>query len=58
MQRAHKAGMGTIGIRVLAGGALSGSDWRHPLAMPEVAADRLRRRLSRPIWRARSGSSR
>ena len=36
MQRAHKAGMGTIGIRVLAGGALSGSDWRHPLAMPDV----------------------
>jgi len=36
MQRAHKAGMGTIGIRVLAGGALSGSTWRHPLAMPEV----------------------
>jgi aryl-alcohol dehydrogenase-like predicted oxidoreductase len=36
MQRAHKAGMGTVGIRVLAGGALSGSDWRHPLAMPSV----------------------
>jgi len=36
MQRAHTAGMGTIGIRVLAGGALSGSPWRHPLAMPEV----------------------
>jgi aryl-alcohol dehydrogenase-like predicted oxidoreductase len=36
MQHAHKAGMGTIGIRVLAGGALSGSTWRHPLAMPEV----------------------
>jgi aryl-alcohol dehydrogenase-like predicted oxidoreductase len=36
MQRAQKAGMGTIGIRVLAGGALSGSDWRHPLAMAEV----------------------
>jgi L-galactose dehydrogenase/L-glyceraldehyde 3-phosphate reductase len=36
MQRAHKAGMGTIGIRVLAGGALSGNAWRHPLAMPVV----------------------
>lgn len=37
MQRAHKAGTGAIGIRVLAGGALSGSTWRHPLAMPVVA---------------------
>jgi L-galactose dehydrogenase/L-glyceraldehyde 3-phosphate reductase len=36
MQRAHKAGMGTVGIRVLAGGALSGSSWRHALAMPVV----------------------
>jgi L-galactose dehydrogenase/L-glyceraldehyde 3-phosphate reductase len=36
MQRAHKAGMGTVGIRVMAGGALSGSAARHPLAMPVV----------------------
>ena len=36
MQRAHKAGMGTVGIRVMAGGALSGSESRHPLAMPVV----------------------
>jgi aryl-alcohol dehydrogenase-like predicted oxidoreductase len=36
MQVAHKAGMGTVGIRVLAAGALTGSDWRHPLAMPKV----------------------
>ncbi len=36
MQRAHKAGMGTVGIRVMAGGALSGSASRHPLAMPVV----------------------
>ena len=36
MQRAHKAGMGTVGIRVMAGGALSGSALRHPLAMPVV----------------------
>jgi aryl-alcohol dehydrogenase-like predicted oxidoreductase len=28
------AGVGTIGIRVLAGGALSGSDERHPIASP------------------------
>ena len=31
MAKAHDAGMGTIGIRVLAGGALSGSEARHPL---------------------------
>ena len=36
MQRAHKAGMGTVGIRVLAGGALSGSSLRHPVAMASV----------------------
>jgi aryl-alcohol dehydrogenase-like predicted oxidoreductase len=36
MQRAHKAGMGTVGIRVLAGGALTGSTERHPLAMASV----------------------
>lgn len=36
MSRAHKAGMGTVGIRVMAGGALSGSALRHPLAMPVV----------------------
>jgi aryl-alcohol dehydrogenase-like predicted oxidoreductase len=36
MARAHKAHLGTIGIRVLAGGALSGSEDRHPLAMPSV----------------------
>lgn len=37
LERAHKAGVGTIGIRVLAGGALSGSDTRHPLATQNVA---------------------
>ena len=60
MQRAHKAGMGTVGIRVLAGGALSGSDWRHPLAMPSVepigsgadyAADVNRARRLEPLIR-------
>lgn len=30
-------GVGAIGVRVLAGGALSGSEKRHPLGMPEVA---------------------
>ena len=36
MERAVKAGMGTIGIRVLAGGALSGSEERHPLNVQSV----------------------
>ncbi len=36
MTAAHKAGMGTVGIRVLAGGALSGSEARHPLSMQAV----------------------
>ena len=31
------AGVGLIGIRILAAGALSGEDARHPVAMPEVA---------------------
>lgn len=31
LARTQKAGMGTIGIRILAGGALSGSEVRHPL---------------------------
>ena len=30
----QKAGVGVIGIRVLAGGALSGTDQRHPIASP------------------------
>ena len=36
MTAANKAGMGTVGIRVLAGGALSGSETRHPLSMQAV----------------------
>lgn len=36
MTRAAQAGTGTIGIRVLAGGALSGTTERHPLGMPVV----------------------
>ena len=36
MAAAHKTGMGTVGIRVLAGGALSGSEARHPLSMQSV----------------------
>jgi len=34
---AQAAGVGVIGIRVLAGGALSGSAWRHPVASPPPA---------------------
>ncbi len=33
---AAQHGVGSIGVRVLAGGALSGSEARHPLGMPSV----------------------
>lgn len=36
MVRAKEQGMGTIGIRVLAGGALSGTEERHPLNVQNV----------------------
>ena len=36
LERTQAAGMGTIGIRVLAGGALSGREERHPLGMQAV----------------------
>jgi len=36
LTRATAAGMGTIVVRVLAGGALSGEETRHPLGMPVV----------------------
>jgi aryl-alcohol dehydrogenase-like predicted oxidoreductase len=36
LARTREAGTGVIGIRVLAGGALSGVDARHPLGMPAV----------------------
>ena len=36
IQRARANGLGTIGIRVLAGGALSGVEARHPLGMANV----------------------
>jgi aryl-alcohol dehydrogenase-like predicted oxidoreductase len=58
MQRAHKAGMGTVGIRVMAGGALSGSALRHPAGHARRRADRLRRRLRGRLCGARSGWSR
>ena len=37
IERAAGQGMGCIGIRVLAAGALSGVEERHPIAMPSVA---------------------
>jgi aryl-alcohol dehydrogenase-like predicted oxidoreductase len=37
LAHAAAADMGTIGIRALAGGALSGSTWRHPIGMADVA---------------------
>jgi aryl-alcohol dehydrogenase-like predicted oxidoreductase len=36
LDRAHVVGMGTIGIRVLAGGALSGAETRHPLGIQNL----------------------
>ena len=36
LARAHASRVGTIGIRVLAGGALSGVETRHPLGMTSV----------------------
>ena len=41
LERAKANDMGTIIIRALAGGALAGTEARHPLAMQVVAADRL-----------------
>ena len=35
-KRARAVGMGTIGIRILAGGALSGSETRHPIGVASV----------------------
>lgn len=54
-------GVGTIGVRVLAGGALSGEETRHPLGMQAVApigsgrdyaADVARARRLRPVMEA------
>ncbi|MBT6275987.1 MAG: hypothetical protein HOI95_17855 [Chromatiales bacterium] len=37
LSAAHDHGVGAIGVRVLAGGALTGTEARHPLGMPSVA---------------------
>jgi aryl-alcohol dehydrogenase-like predicted oxidoreductase len=61
LDRAKAADMGTIVIRALAGGALSGTESRHPLAMqvvppigsaPDFAADVARARQFEPVMRA------
>jgi aryl-alcohol dehydrogenase-like predicted oxidoreductase len=65
LDKARAADMGTIVIRALAGGALSGTDERHPLAMqsvdpigsaPDFAADVARAKTLEPLVRE-SGSS-
>lgn len=59
--RLHASGMGTIGIRVLAAGALSGEATRHPIASPppepidsgpDYAADLVRAQRFRPLIEA------
>jgi aryl-alcohol dehydrogenase-like predicted oxidoreductase len=37
LKAAERRGVGSIGVRALAGGALSGSEARHPLGMPKVS---------------------
>lgn len=37
LDAAKQQGVGSIGVRILAGGALSGTEKRHPLGMPTVA---------------------
>ena len=55
LEKAKAADMGTIIIRALAGGALSGTEQRHPLAMQSVDPDRLGAQLLRRR-RARQGA--
>jgi aryl-alcohol dehydrogenase-like predicted oxidoreductase len=46
----QKAGVGVVGIRVIAGGALSGSEQRHPIASPPPDRS-ARRTIMRRMWR-------
>ena len=57
LDQAKAADMGTIIIRALAGGALAGTDARHPLAM-QASRRSARRRISRATWRGPRRSSR
>lgn len=66
LDRAYEAGVGTIGIRALAGGALSGSETRNALGLPTVepigsgasyAVDAARaRRLAAMVHEGHAGS--
>jgi aryl-alcohol dehydrogenase-like predicted oxidoreductase len=47
------SGVGAIGVRVLAGGALSGNENRHPLGMPSVAPIGSETNYSTDVQRAR-----
>ncbi len=51
--RAQEAGMGVINIRVLAAGALSGTEARHPIAAPSVAPIGSGRDYGADVQRAR-----
>ncbi|MGH7055042.1 MAG: aldo/keto reductase [Stellaceae bacterium] len=51
--RMRTAGMGAIAIRMLAGGALSGSEERHPLGSPKVAPIASGADYARDVARAR-----
>ncbi|MGI9417615.1 MAG: aldo/keto reductase [Geminicoccaceae bacterium] len=53
LQVAADNGVGTIGVRVLAGGALSGEEARHPLGMPKVAPIGSGRDYATDVERAR-----
>jgi L-galactose dehydrogenase/L-glyceraldehyde 3-phosphate reductase len=44
--------VGSIGVRVLAGGALSGSEARHPLGMPSVEPIGSETDYATDVWRA------
>jgi len=66
LERAKAADMGTIVIRALAGGALSGTTARHPLAMqvvdpigsaPDFAADVARAKALEPLVREGTAAS-
>lgn len=66
LERAAAAGLGTIVIRALAGGALAGTAERHPLAMqqvapigsaPDFAADVARARALQPLVDAGDAAS-
>jgi len=53
MQRASENGMGVIAIRVLAGGALSGTDHRHPKAAKTVSPIASGRNYADDVTRSR-----